>query len=162
MAEWVLLGEDSWQSLRLWQVSGKRTDNIGSELGLGVLWQRKLDERGLQNGSDWRRVVERGPHFPPTLKFLHFSPLFLLGFKGSSPTSEHFVFEVLPRLLERKSAKLGRRLEWDFLWLLLPGWSCKRWLPALAGNVACTRNCTSYTCSMAMQHLPEQFRLFRS
>lgn len=70
--------------------------------------------------------MERGPHFPPTLKFLPFSTLSLLGFKGSSPTSEHSVFEVLPRLLERKSAKLGRLLEWDFLWLLLPGWCCKR------------------------------------
>ena len=126
MAEWVLLGEeDCQQSLRLWQVSGKRTENVGSE-AWGFYDRERLEERGLQNGSDWRRVVERGPHFPPTLKFLHFSTLSLLSFKGSSATLEHSVFEVFPRLLERKGAKLGRLLEWDFLWLLLPGWSCKR------------------------------------
>jgi len=55
------------------------------------VWRREVFRMALTGG----RVVERSPHFLPTLKFLHFSTLSLLGFKRSSPTSKHSLFEVL-------------------------------------------------------------------
>lgn len=68
----------------------ERTENVGSE-ALGFYDREIWKERGLQNGSDWRRSVERGPHFLPTLKLLYFPTLSFVSFKGSSPTSEHFL-----------------------------------------------------------------------
>lgn len=93
MAKGVPLGQEDWGHGREqgqgWRVSPVRLRGFMAE---------RLEARGLQNGSDWRRAVESGPRFPPALKLLHFSTLSFLGSKGSSLTSEHSALEVHPRL----------------------------------------------------------------